>query len=140
MPPAHQPSSLTLVYLVRAFHILPPITPFWPYGSHPFCPHDQTISILSDLLYSLASFLFQLSCTSSFPTLSIHDTPTKLLKHSISRTFTFLLSALLIHHASAPHNAIGTITHSYRHFFAYNNNNNVYMLLLWGQRWCTSSI
>ena len=36
--------------------------------------------------------------TSSFLTISIRDTPTKLLKHFISRTFTFLLSALLISH------------------------------------------
>ena len=56
--------------------------------------------------------------TSSFPTLPIRDTPTKLLKHLISRTFTFLLSALLIPHASAPYNAVGTITPSYRHFLA----------------------
>ena len=34
-------------------------------------------------------------------------------------TFTFLLSELLIPHASAPYNAVGTITHSYRHFFAF---------------------
>ena len=40
--------------------------------------------------------------TSSFLTLSIRDTPTKLLKQFISRTFTILLSALLIPHASAP--------------------------------------
>ena len=36
-----------------------------------------------------------LLCTSSFLTLSIHDTPTKLLKHFISRVFTLILSALL---------------------------------------------
>ena len=59
--------------------------------------HAQTISIPSDLLYSLTPFLIQLSyATSSFLTLSIRDTPTKLLKQFISRTFTFLLSALLI--------------------------------------------
>ena len=40
---------------------------------------------------------------------------TKLLKHFISRTFTFLLLALLIPHVSAPYNAVGTITLSYRH-------------------------
>ena len=46
----------------------------------------------------------------------IRDTPTKLLKNFISRTFTFLLSALLILHASAPYNSVGTIiTTSYRH-------------------------
>ena len=31
------------------------------YGTHPFFPHAQTISILSDLLYSLTPFLFQFS-------------------------------------------------------------------------------
>ena len=41
-------------------HWLQPSTPFWPYGNHPFFPHAQTISILSDLLYSLTPFLFQL--------------------------------------------------------------------------------
>ena len=59
-------------------------------------------------------------CTSSFLTLSIYDTPTKVLKHFIWRTFTFLLSALLIPYASAPYNAIGTITPSYRHILALN--------------------
>ena len=49
----------------------------------------------------------------------MHDTPTKLLKHIISRTFTFLLSALLIPHAFAPYNAVGTITPSYRHFLGF---------------------
>ena len=51
--------------------------------------------------------------------LSIRDTPTKLLKHVISKTFTFLISALLIPRASAPYNAVGTITGSYRHFLAF---------------------
>ena len=60
--------------------------------------------------------------TSSFLTLSIHDTRTKLLKHFISGTFPFLLSALLIPHASAPYNAFGTITSSYRHFLAFIQN------------------
>ena len=40
--------SLTSVYLVLDLHLLPPSTPFWPYGSHPFFPHAQIISILSD--------------------------------------------------------------------------------------------
>ena len=56
--------------------------------------------------------------TSSFLTLSIRDTPRKLLVHLISRTFTFLL----IPHASASYNAVGTITFSYRHFLAYIHN------------------
>ena len=51
--------------------------------------------------------------------ISIRITPTKLLKHFISRTFTFLLSALLIPHASAPYNAVGSITPSYRHFLSF---------------------
>ena len=60
-PPPHHPSSLTSVSLVPDLHLLPPSTPFWPYGTHPFFPHAQTISILSDLLYSLTNFLLQLS-------------------------------------------------------------------------------
>ena len=58
---SHHPSSLTSVSIVLALHLLPPSTPFWPYGTHPFFPHALTISILSDLLYSLTPFLFQLS-------------------------------------------------------------------------------
>ena len=57
--------------------------------------------------------------TSSFLTLSIRANPTKLLKLFITRTFTFLHSALLIIHASAPYNGVGTIAPSYRHFFAF---------------------
>ena len=54
--------------------------------------------------------------TSSFLTISIRDTSTKLLKNYISKTFTFLLSVLLIPHASAPYNVVGTITPPNRHF------------------------
>ena len=46
-PPSHHLSSLTYVYLVPALHLLPPLTPFWPYGTHQFSPRVQTISILS---------------------------------------------------------------------------------------------
>ena len=60
-PPSHHPSSITTAFLVPVPHWLPPSTPFWSYGTHPFLPHAQTISILSDLLYSLTPFLFQLS-------------------------------------------------------------------------------
>ena len=35
------------------------------------------------------------------------------------KTFTFFLSALLIPHASAPYNAFGKMTPSYRHFLAF---------------------
>ena len=99
-PPSHHSSSLTSVSLVPVLHWLQPSTPFWPYELiHEFFPHAQTISILSNLLYSLTLFLIQVSYApvrSFLRTLSIRDTPTKLLKHFISRTFTFLLSALLI--------------------------------------------
>ena len=60
-PPSHHPSSLTSVYLVPALHLLPTSTAFWPHGNHPFLPHAQTTSILSDSLGSLTSFLFLLS-------------------------------------------------------------------------------
>ena len=61
MPPSRHPSSLTLVSLIPALHVRPSSTPLWPYGAHRFFQHVQTISILSDLIYSLTPFLFQLS-------------------------------------------------------------------------------
>ena len=60
-PPSHHPSSLTSVSLVPDIHLLSSSTPFWPFGTHPFFPHAKTISVLSDLLYSLTPFLCQLS-------------------------------------------------------------------------------
>ena len=42
-------------------HWLRPSTPFWPYGTHKFFTHAETISILFNPLYSLTPFLFQLS-------------------------------------------------------------------------------
>ena len=81
------------------------------------CPNHLN-TLWTALLANSLSILAVLR-TSSFLTLSIRDTPTKFLKHFISRTFTFLLSALLIPHASAPYNAAGTITPSYRHFMAF---------------------
>ena len=60
-PSSRRPSSLTSVTLVPTLHLLPPSTPFRSYGTHPFYPHAHTISILTDLLYSLTPFLFQLS-------------------------------------------------------------------------------
>ena len=83
---------------VLALHLLPPSTPFWPYGTHPFFP---------------------LIRTSSFLTLFIRHTSTELLKHFISKTVTFILSALLIPHASAPYNAVCSITLSYRYCLAF---------------------
>ena len=43
-----QGHCLTLVYLVPAPHLLPPPTPLWPYGTHPFFPlpnQNTTINI-----------------------------------------------------------------------------------------------
>ena len=92
------PSNLTSVYSVPAINILLAIR----YSSILFsCPnHLHTLNAL----YSPA-----LQCTSSFLTLSIHDTPTKILQHCSSRTFTILLSALLIPQDYESYNAVGTI-------------------------------
>ena len=60
-PPSPLPSSLTSAYLISVLHLLLPSTPFWSYGTHPFFPDAQTISIFSNALYSLTPFLFQLS-------------------------------------------------------------------------------
>ena len=59
-PPSHHPSNPTSVSLVPFPHWHRPPTPIWPYGTHPFFPHAQTIPTLSDLLYSLTLFLFRL--------------------------------------------------------------------------------
>ena len=67
------------------------------YGIYPFFQHAQTISILSNPTLIRAT---------SFKILSFHDTATKLFKHFISRTFTFLLSELLITRASAPNRSM----------------------------------
>ena len=88
------------------------------YSSIPYtCPNH--LNTLRSALFANSLSIPALLRTFSFLTLSIRDTPTKLLKHFISRTFTFLLSALLIPHASAPYNAVGKITPSYRHFLAF---------------------
>ena len=55
------PSSLTSVYIVPVLHLLPPSIPVWPYGTHPFFLNAQSISILSDPLYSLTDFLLEVS-------------------------------------------------------------------------------
>ena len=78
------------------------------------CFHMPKLSQYSLIRTTLNSvYIPALLRASSFLTLSIRDTPTKLFKQFISRTFTFFLSALLIPHASAPYNAVGTITPSY---------------------------
>ena len=84
------PTSLTSVSLVPILHWLWPSTPFWPYSTNPFFPHAQTISILSDLLYSLTPFLFQLSNTplhsylDPFVTLKPNFSNTSSQEHSLS--------------------------------------------------------
>ena len=65
------------------------------------------------------TYIASSSPTHLFIPKSIHS---NLLKHFISRTFTFLLSALLIPHESATYNAVGTITPSYTHFLAFIHN------------------
>ena len=81
------------------------------------CPNH--LNSLWSALLANSLFIQALIHTSSLLTLSIRDTPTKLIKHFIWRTFTFILSALLIPHASASYNAVGTITPSYRNFLAF---------------------
>ena len=90
------------------------IHPAWPrstsYSSSTYLSHQHPsghtvliiLSTCPNHLNSLWSALLANSIsipallrTYSFRTLSILDTPTKLLKYFISRTFTFLLSALL---------------------------------------------
>ena len=100
--PSYHPSSLTSVSLAPAFHLLPPSTPFWPYGTHIFFPHAQTISMLSDLLYSLTPFLFQLSYAPLHSQLYPFVTPqpnfsnTSSQEHSLSfsRHFSYLMPLL----------------------------------------------
>ena len=66
---------ITSVSLIPALHLLPPSASFWPFGTHPFFPHPQTISNLSDLVYISNSLSIPaLLRTSSFLTLSIRDT------------------------------------------------------------------
>ena len=83
----------------------------------------KPFQILSDLLHLQLPFYSIYSCTSSFLTLSIHDTLTKFLKLFISRTFTFLLLALLIPNASAPYKYHWyNYSCIYRHFLAFISN------------------
>ena len=78
-------------------------------NNRPFSPRVQTISILSDPLYSLVLFLIEL----------FYSTLTKLLKKLNFKNIHFPSLSLLIPHASAPYNAVCTITLSYRHFFSF---------------------
>ena len=109
----------------HTIHLTQPPSPSYPSSTDIGHQHPsghtvliRSLHLLKPSQYSLISSTFQhpfytaLLRTSSFPTLSIRDTPTKLLKHFTSGT-TFLLSALLRPHTSAPYNAVGTITLSH---------------------------
>ena len=61
------------------------------------CPHH--LNILLSALFANSLSIPALLCTSTFLTLSIRNTPTKLLKQFISRTFTFFLSFSVLFHA-----------------------------------------
>ena len=91
-------------------HLFPPSTPFWPstliHSFHMTKPSQY--SLIRSLLTNYHS-IPALIRTCSFINQPIRDTPTKLLKHFNSKTFTFLLSALLIAEASALYNSVGTI-------------------------------
>ena len=141
--PSHHPFNLTSVYLVPALHLLPPTTLFTPYGTLSFSLRFQTtltLTIWSTLpANSLSSHA--LHRTSSFLTLSIRVTSTLLLELFISRTFTLLLSALLILHVYVPYSHLvkcvctlygsgrATTASSYRHFFAFMPNHQFFSTL-----------
>ena len=84
MPLSQHPSNLTSVYL------MPASSTYFCYqlaSSYTILIHSlhvQIISILSDLFYFLAPFLW----TTSFPTLSIRDTPTQFSNTSSEDTRT----------------------------------------------------
>ena len=85
-------------------------------SSHTLLIHSVDVSKPSQ--YSLIHFsrqLFELFYPPLHQQLSNRDTPTKHLKPFILIRFIFHLSALLIPHASAPYNVVGTITSSYRY-------------------------
>ena len=93
--------------------------PFWSYGTHPFFPNVQTISICtlwSTILDNSLSIPALLRTTLFLLTLSIRDTQTKCLTHFISRTFTLLLTALYILYTSVP---LIKLLLQKRHFFTF---------------------
>ena len=93
--PSHHPFNLTSIFLVPALHLLPPSTPIHSLHMSKPCKYSVIHSTRQLSFYSSSSN-FQL-----YP--FVTDTPTKLLSHFVSRTFTLLLSALLTLHASAPY-------------------------------------
>ena len=116
-PTSHHPSTPTSFSLGSALHLLRPSTPFWPYGINPLFPHAQTISIISDLLYSQTPFLFQLSYAPLHSSLYPFMTPQPIFSSTSSQEYSLSFSQHFSYpmHASLPYNTVGTITHSYRH-------------------------
>ena len=90
---ACQPDLGLLGTRIRLF---PPSTLFQPFTAHLFSSCVHIIATLPDLHFLPALSPFQLL------SLFIHVTPIKLLKHIISITFTFLVSAPFVHEVSAP--------------------------------------
>ena len=102
-PPSHHPSSLTSVSLVPTHHLLPPSTPFWPYDTHQFFPHSQTISIPSDQLYSLTPF-YSSSPTHFLIPNSIHSSHSNQISQTLHLRNIHFPSPRTFHtHASASH-------------------------------------
>ena len=93
--PSHHPSNLTLV-CASVVYLYSTDFCHQHSSSHMVLIHSFHVSKPSQysLIHSTCQLLSipVLLCTSSLLTLSIGDTSTKLLKHFMSRTFTFLLS------------------------------------------------
>ena len=125
-PPAVQGYIHTIHPILLWYTLYPPSTYFrrqHPF-SHTVLIHSLHVSNPSQYCGIHSTSIPSLLCTSSYLTRSIRDTPYKLLKHFISRTFCYFpfFSAHIIHHVSALHNAVGTITPSYRHICAFLQN------------------
>ena len=113
LTPSTQPN---LDLLCTRLHLLLPSSPFQPYNTRLFSPRVKTSRY--SLIHSTRQLIAipALLGSSSFLTQSIR---VEWIFNPYSRTFTLVLSALLIPHASAPYNAVGTITPSCRHFLAF---------------------
>ena len=104
-----------------------------PHSHHPLTSAINTLLAILDSSI-LSTFPIHLNTTcqiSLYLSFSMHlfihnypfvTLPPNFSRRFISRTFTFLFSALLIPHDSAPYNAIGTISYLYRHFFVFMPN------------------
>ena len=115
------PSSLCCPMYLHTIHPTHPTSHHQ--SSHTVLIHSIQVSKPSQ--HSLIHSIHQLPFDSSFSTHPSIPTSlqlrhyTKYIKHFISRTFTYLLSAFLIPHATASNNKMRTITPSYRHFFSF---------------------